>query len=265
MGWIREAKAFTSNTLGNLLFVVRRNSASAGTGVDDGEVAALNCDANGNLRVNVAASSGGGGATDDAAFTPATGTGTVIMGFADESAPDSVDEGDAGAVRMTLARGLHVNPRNAAGTEIAKAEDAAHTTADPGFPVWAVRRDTAAAGSDTDGDYSSLNVNSTGRLYTDAKITHPTTTVQALNSDVDSGASEALTGSSLPCTGPCIVKAFPLNTGVIYVSFDGTDASSSNGVRLGPGEQTIGYVTNLNVLKVIASTDNQGVTAHAPG
>lgn len=47
---------------------------------------------------------GGTAHTDDAAFTPAVDDGTVMMAVADETAPDSVDEGDAGAVRMTLSR-----------------------------------------------------------------------------------------------------------------------------------------------------------------
>lgn len=55
--------------------------------------------------------------TDDAAYTPGTSKLLVIGAQADEAAPDSVDEGDAGALRMTLARGLHVNLRNSSGTE----------------------------------------------------------------------------------------------------------------------------------------------------
>ena len=46
---------------------------------------------------------------DDTVFTPnSTDPVVVIGGFADETATDSVDEGDAGAVRMTLDRRLHV-------------------------------------------------------------------------------------------------------------------------------------------------------------
>lgn len=44
---------------------------------------------------------------DDAAFGVATGTVVMIAGLADETSPDSVNEGDAGAIRMTLARNLH--------------------------------------------------------------------------------------------------------------------------------------------------------------
>lgn len=46
---------------------------------------------------------------DDAAFTPAGTTAVVVIGgFADDTSPDSVNEGDAGAVRMSLARAMHV-------------------------------------------------------------------------------------------------------------------------------------------------------------
>lgn len=46
--------------------------------------------------------------TDDAAYTPATSKLLVIGAQADEDSTDSVDEGDAGALRMTLERRLRV-------------------------------------------------------------------------------------------------------------------------------------------------------------
>jgi hypothetical protein len=48
---------------------------------------------------------------DDAAFTPATTSVNVAGFFADETATDSVDEGDAGAARMTLDRKQIVTPQ----------------------------------------------------------------------------------------------------------------------------------------------------------
>lgn len=53
---------------------------------------------------------------DDAAFGVASGTISVAGALADETAPDSVDEGDAGALRMTLDRMLHVVSRQRATT-----------------------------------------------------------------------------------------------------------------------------------------------------
>lgn len=64
-------------------------------------------DANNALRVNVVAgSSGGPSKADDAAFTIATDTVAPMGALADETAPDSVDEGDVGIPRMTLDRKL---------------------------------------------------------------------------------------------------------------------------------------------------------------
>lgn len=54
---------------------------------------------------------------DDAAFTPAT-TKVMMAGFEfDDSSPDSVDEGDAGAARMSARREVYIQIRDAAGNE----------------------------------------------------------------------------------------------------------------------------------------------------
>lgn len=55
------------------------------------------------LPVNVV-SGGGGGMTDDSPFTPASSTVSPMGAFCDETATDSVDEGDIGAVRMAADR-----------------------------------------------------------------------------------------------------------------------------------------------------------------
>lgn len=46
-------------------------------------------------------------------------------------------------------------------------EDSAHTNADAGLHMLAVRQDTLASSVSTDGDYASLKVNADGRLYVD--------------------------------------------------------------------------------------------------
>lgn len=50
-------------------------------------------------------------------------------------------------------------------SSLGKAEDAAHTSADVGVFVLAVRADTAASTAGTDGDYAGLIVDSAGRLW----------------------------------------------------------------------------------------------------
>lgn len=54
---------------------------------------------------------------DDAAFTPATGRVLMIGAELDNTLPDSVDEGDGGALRMSANRNLFVNIRDNAGNE----------------------------------------------------------------------------------------------------------------------------------------------------
>jgi hypothetical protein len=70
--------------------------------------------------------------TDDAAFTPAT-TKVMMAGFqADEASTDSVDEGDAGAARMTLDRKIIVTqqPHTAGGLSVFRSLDLDETEED---------------------------------------------------------------------------------------------------------------------------------------
>lgn len=84
---------------------------------------------------------------DDAAFTPATSK--IVMAGAefDDTSPDSVDEGDGGAIRMSANRNLYVRIRDNAGNERGLNIDAngalaatvtgsiAHDSVDSGNPV----------------------------------------------------------------------------------------------------------------------------------
>ena len=54
---------------------------------------------------------------DDAAFTPATSKIVMVGAEFDDTTPDSVDEGDGGAIRMSANRNLYVTLRDAAGNE----------------------------------------------------------------------------------------------------------------------------------------------------
>ena len=133
------------------------------------------------------------GIIDDAAFTPATSA-IQMVGFEfDDASPDSVNEGDGGAARMSANRNIYTNIRDNAGNErglnvdtngeigigairtsvtpgtaaanLGKAEDVAHASGDVGVYALAVRDDTPAAHSGTDGDYESLHVNADGGLW----------------------------------------------------------------------------------------------------
>lgn len=108
-------------------------------------------DSNGFLKV--VSQTGGDVVVDDAAFTPGTGQVGIIGAFADETAPDSVDEGDAGAVRMSLDRMLLVQVSGRA------VEDAAAA----GNPVLAGGRYDATPRTLDDGDAGADAIDAAGR------------------------------------------------------------------------------------------------------
>lgn len=58
---------------------------------------------------------------------------------------------------------------NGDGEEVSKEEDASHSSADGGFQVLAVRKDDLAALAGTDGDYSPIQVDEDGALFSVAK------------------------------------------------------------------------------------------------
>tara|TARA_Y100000310_G_scaffold140332_2_gene139715 strand:+ start:11448 stop:13253 length:1806 start_codon:yes stop_codon:yes gene_type:complete len=168
------------------------------------------CDYNTMASSSVTISESGGSATlvDDSAFTVASSAVTPVGYFADETAPDSVDEGDIGAARMTLDRKqltaseqilgtatyteattygsvlgvvrndalaaladtdneiapLQVGATGALFVQGAYAEDAAHSSGDYGHQIFAVRNDAGTSLVDTDGDYAPLMVNASGML-----------------------------------------------------------------------------------------------------
>lgn len=94
---------------GVAVLAVRDDALTTLTPVD-GDYVPLRTSSTGALHVNVA-SGGIAGIADDAAFTPGTSEVLPVGLQADETTPDSVDEGDIGCPRMTLDRKQIVTPR----------------------------------------------------------------------------------------------------------------------------------------------------------
>jgi len=83
----------------------------------------LSLDTSGNLRITGSISCSncsGSGASDVEGSTYTLGTDSVapLGGYADETTPTAVTEDRIGLARITLQRALHVNPRDAAGTQL---------------------------------------------------------------------------------------------------------------------------------------------------
>ncbi|MCP4677726.1 MAG: hypothetical protein GY854_19855 [Deltaproteobacteria bacterium] len=89
-----------------------RNDTLAALGGTDGDYAPLQVDANGALYTT-----GSTVQVDDAAFTPGTSSITMAGFEFDDTTPDSVDEGDGGAARMSANRNQYMTIRDAAGNE----------------------------------------------------------------------------------------------------------------------------------------------------
>src|SRR5512145_2013972 len=90
--------------------VVQQTADAALSG--DGDRSEMQVDANGWLKVNVKAGSAGGVShTDDAAFSVGVDDVVPAAGMFDDAAPDSVDEGDAGVLRMSGNRNLYTQIR----------------------------------------------------------------------------------------------------------------------------------------------------------
>jgi hypothetical protein len=117
------------------------------------------------------AGSGGTASQDGSVFTPDTTNLTPIGGYRDDTSPATVTEGDAAAARITEYRALHVNLRDASGNELAVGggtqydEDTAHSAAEKLTMAGVVRADSAASLVGSDGDRTSLIVDSSGRLH----------------------------------------------------------------------------------------------------
>lgn len=97
-------------------------------------------------------------------------------------------------------------------------EDAAHTTADKGHVMLAVRRDTAAVGSDTDGDYSTINVNNLGEVHTSAVgkygrfVVNPTVDTSAYGDHDIIGGIQTIAGWARVTGGCAKLKALSIWT-----------------------------------------------------
>jgi len=128
---------------------------------------------------------------DDSAYTVGTGSVGVVGYLADETTPDSVDEGDVGAARMTLDRkqlfvgvdsttdsqrwtidaggALQVDVTDqvpgVGATNLGKAVDSVGGATDTGVASLALRDDVLTALTPADGDYVRLRTDSIGALW----------------------------------------------------------------------------------------------------
>ncbi|MHA1950098.1 MAG: hypothetical protein ACW99G_01150, partial [Candidatus Thorarchaeota archaeon] len=98
-----EDSVHTTADTGQFVLAVRNDTLAALAGTD-GDYAPFQVNADGALYVDTSGGDSNSEYVDDSAFTVATDVITGIGMLADDTAPDSVDEGDIGIPRMTLDR-----------------------------------------------------------------------------------------------------------------------------------------------------------------
>jgi len=157
----------------------------------DGDYVRLRTDSTGALWVNDVNAANSAVIVDDAVFTPAVSNVNMAGFFADEASPDSVDEGDGGAARMTLDRkqlvvltdstvdgqritidaggAIQVDVTDqvpgTGATNLGKAEDNVDGLTDTGVKMLATRDDLLTTLTPAAGDYVGLKVDAIGALW----------------------------------------------------------------------------------------------------
>lgn len=169
-----EDAAHTSGDYGTLVLAKRTDAAAVSAGTD-GDYATFNVDGSGRLWVN--ASGAAVPVTDNAGSLTVDGTVSVNThdvtnaGTFAVQVSSALPAGANAIGKLAANSGVTIGDVNViseipgtGATNLGKAEDAVHTSADTGVLVLAVRRDAASSGVSADGDYATFSVDSNGAL-----------------------------------------------------------------------------------------------------
>lgn len=167
---------------------------------------------------------------------------------------------------------------------LGKAEDAAHATGDVGVEMLAVRRDTAASSTATDGDYGTLNHDSTGHLWTrigvevvpgtaaaslgkaeDAVAGSGDTGVMALAVRADAAAATGANGDYVPlltdASGRLHIAPAPANDGVDIGNVDVTSIlPGTAAANLAKAEDAVAGSGDVGVMALAVRADAAAAT-----
>lgn len=181
------------------------------TACTDGDTCAVGITAQRTLKATLYTSAGveltAADVVEDTASAGAE-SGPVVMAVRrDTAASSSGTDGDFSTLNTDASGRLWVNCGTGCSGGTQYAEDAAHASGDTGTLALAVRRNTASAGSGADGDNSTLNVDTNGKLWVNAEVTTmPTVTVTATNLDVQSGGADMATAAAQTTTNTLLTN-----------------------------------------------------------
>jgi hypothetical protein len=161
--------------------------------------------------------------------------------------------------------------------EVFKAEDAAHTSGDYGLPLLAKRTDTAAVSGGTDGDYVTVNTDSSGRVWVNASgAAVPVTdnsgsltvdgTVSVNTHDVTNAGTFAVQVSSALPAGTNAIGKLAANSGVDIGDVDVTTVVPGvAATSLGKAEDAAHSSGDTGVLVLAVRRDAAASGASADG
>lgn len=264
-----EDAAHADGDVGVMALAVRRDANTTLAGAT-GDYAPIQVDASGNVKVAIISGAGSGGTAiaDAAAFTRGTTSVTPIAGVVETSAP-TLTNGNTGTVSLTTGGALRVDVTS--GGIPGFAEDVAATSGDTGIVILGVRRDTAASSSGTDGDYSTLNLDSTGKLHVNVgntvtvgshAVTNAGTFVVQTGASTAGGATPVSTVSAASTNATSLkasagqvysVTASNINAAIAYLKFYNKASAP-----------TVGTDTPVYVFPIPGNTAGAGVTHSFP-
>ena len=178
--------------------------------------------------------------TDDLAFTPATSKIAVIGGEFDDTLPDSVDEGDAGAFRMSANRCQYVNIRDNAGNERGLNVDASGNIAVTQSGTWNIGTVTTVTTCSTVTTLSQFAGNAinlgagaagTGTLRTITASDSPEVTSLGVMDDWDNTASDGASVSG-DVAHDGVDAGEPVKVGAVARSSEQTAVANADRVNL---------------------------------
>ena len=300
-----EDDAAAANPTGSAVILVRQDTPATLTSTDGDNVAqrATNygaafvqvLDSSGNF-INSFGGSGGTSHADDAAFSIGSASSITPAGFlADDTTPDSVDEGDVGVPRMTLTRKPYAVITDATSENNAAVDGSGHLQVDiaadsvgigggtqyavdtalgatpTGTLAVAIRDDALSTLTPVEGDAIGLRVDANGALWVipsgTVTVTDDGSFTLAANSGVDIGdvtlnnGFASVTGGGVEATALRVTIASD-STGVISVDDNGGALTVDNAGTF--ATQVDGAaLTALQLIDDIVYTDD--TSTHATG
>ena len=240
-----------------------RNDTLASLVTYDNDYAPLQVNASGALYVDVVtlpASTNTIEVVGDAAEDAAVAGNPVLVGGRYDSSKRTLDDGDVGAIALNDHGYVKIDWTGDVGetTGIISAVQTGYGVSDRNLQVApAIRNDVLAAlGNSTDGDWTPMQTDALGAIYTTHGVTGGADNVTV----VSTAGTDVVLGGDVACK-KVDIQAQTDNTGLIAVGFTGVDATEATGtgVILYAGDTYSLEINNLDLIYIDSTVSGEGV------